>query len=105
MNRRRHVLLYTAPFCTECERARTLLERHGIAFEEIDLSADPERCCELEALTGGRSAPQVIVDGRPLGGFAELARLVGSGAFDAVGEDARFAGLPEGYHPVMIEGR
>jgi glutaredoxin 3 len=71
----RHVLLYTTPFCAECERARALLERRGIAFEEIDLGADPERCCELEALTGGRSAPQILIDGRPIGGFAELAAL------------------------------
>jgi glutaredoxin 3 len=71
----RRVVLYTAPFCAECERARALLERRGIAFEEIDLSADPGRCCELEVLTGGRSAPQIVIDGRPIGGFAELSAL------------------------------
>jgi glutaredoxin 3 len=71
--------LYTAPFCAECDGARALLERHGIEFEGIDLSRDPERCCALEALTGGRSAPQLVLDGRPLGGYAELAALARSG--------------------------
>ena len=71
-----------APFCAECERARALLERRGIAFEEIDLSADPDRCCELEALTGGRSAPQIVIDGRPIGGFAELSALDRAGGVD-----------------------
>jgi hypothetical protein len=33
------VELYTAPFCALCERARQLLARAGIAFEEIDLGA------------------------------------------------------------------
>jgi glutaredoxin 3 len=56
-------------------RARALLERRGIAFEKGDLSADPERCFELEALTGGRSAPQIVIDGRPIGGFAELSAV------------------------------
>jgi glutaredoxin 3 len=79
----RHVLLYTAPFCAECERARALLGRRGIAFEEVDLSADPERCCELEALTGGRSAPQIVIDGRPIGGFAELSALDRAGGVKA----------------------
>jgi glutaredoxin 3 len=68
--------LYTAPFCAECDRARTLLERNGIAFVEIDLSRDPERCCALQELTGGRSTPQLVLDGRPLGGYAELAAVI-----------------------------
>ena len=64
------VELYTAPFCANCDRARELLERAGIAFTEIDLSRDLERCCELKALTGGRSTPQIVIDGRPMGGYA-----------------------------------
>lgn len=67
------------PFCVECERARALLVRHGLDFDEIDLSADPGRCCELEALTGGRSAPQLVLDGRPIGGYAELAAVMRGG--------------------------
>jgi hypothetical protein len=31
--------------------------------------------CALQALTGGRSAPQIVLDGRPIGGFDELAAL------------------------------
>ena len=73
------VQLYTTPFCTVCERARQLLEQAGVTFEEIDLSSDAERCCELEALTGGKSAPQLAVDGRPIGGFDELAALQRNG--------------------------
>jgi glutaredoxin 3 len=69
------VELYTAPFCALCERARQLLERAAISFVEIGLSSDPERCCALEALTGGRSVPQIVIDGRPIGGFDELAAL------------------------------
>jgi glutaredoxin 3 len=73
------VQLYTTSFCALCARARQLLERAGVIFEEIDLSSVPERCCELEALTGGRSAPQLAVDGRPIGGFDELAALQRNG--------------------------
>ena len=73
------VELYTTPFCVLCERARQLLERAGIAFTEIDLSSDPERCCALEALTGGRSAPQIVIDGRPIGGLDALTALARSG--------------------------
>lgn len=79
------VQLYTAPFCAYCERARELLARRRIAFEEIDLSVDLKRCCELEALTGGRSVPQLVIDGRPIGGYAELAALDRSGGLKGAG--------------------
>ncbi len=35
--------------------------------------------CELEALTGGRSVPQLLVDGPSIGRFDELAPLERSG--------------------------
>jgi hypothetical protein len=42
------VQLYTGPFRVYCDPARgALLECRRIAFEEIDLSRDLERCCEL----------------------------------------------------------
>ena len=58
-----HAQLYTAPFCADCERARALLERTGITFEENDLSRDLECRCQLEALTGVRSVPQLARNG------------------------------------------
>ena len=69
---RPHAQLYTAPFCADCDRARALLERAEISFEELDLGRDLERCCQLEALTGGRSVPQLVPAGRAVGGLAEL---------------------------------
>ena len=77
------VELYTAPFCANCDRVRILLQQAGVAFTEIDLSRDTDRCCELEALTGGRSTPQVVIDGRPIGGYAELAALDRNGGLAA----------------------
>ena len=69
------VELYTTPFCVLCERSRQLLEHAGVAFTEIDLSSDPDRCCELAALTGGSSAPRIMIDGRPIGGHDALTAL------------------------------
>ena len=88
MTARQRVELYTAPFCASCDRARELLGRAGIAFTEIDLSRDLERCCELEALTGGRSTPQVVIDGRPIGGYAELTALDRTGGLQALARPA-----------------
>jgi glutaredoxin 3 len=69
------IQLYVSRFCAQCERAAELLERHGIAFEAIEVDG-PEGCCRLHELTGGRSVPQAVVDGRPVGGYDELAALL-----------------------------
>lgn len=103
------VELYTAPFCANCDRARELLERVGVAFAEIDLSRDLERCCELEALTGGRSTPQVVIDGRPIGGYAELAALDRTGGLRALAhaelEAAPVRGSTDGASPAGAHDR
>lgn len=77
MVQRRAIRLYVSRWCAECERAAALLERHGLAFEAIDVG-DAERCCRLHELTGGASVPQAVVDGRPLGGYDELAAWIQS---------------------------
>ena len=73
------VRLFVSRWCAQCERAAALLERHGIEAETVDVG-DPDGCCRLHELTGGASVPQVVVDGRPIGGYDELAALVRSGA-------------------------
>ena len=69
------IRLYVSRWCVQCERAVALLERQGLPFEAIDI-ADAEGCCRLHELTGGRSVPQAVVDGRHIGGYEELAALV-----------------------------
>jgi glutaredoxin 3 len=76
------IRLYISRWCIQCERAVALLERHGLPFETVDV-ADPDGCCRLHELTGGRSVPQAIVDGRPIGGYDELATLIRDASFAA----------------------
>ena len=70
-----HVVMYTTPWCGYCRRAKALLEERGIPFEEIDLDDDPAFRQTLFDLTGGWTVPQILIDGRPIGGYAELWRL------------------------------
>jgi glutaredoxin 3 len=66
------VTLYTTEACPFCVGAKTLLARRGIAYEEINLARDPDSREELARLTGMVTFPQIVIDGRPLGGFQEL---------------------------------
>jgi glutaredoxin 3 len=72
------IRLYVSRWCVQCQRAAALLRAHGLPFEAVDI-ADPQGCCRLHELTGGRSVPQAVVDGRPIGGYEELAVLIRGG--------------------------
>jgi glutaredoxin 3 len=66
------VVLFSTDACTFCAHARGLLRKRGVAFEEVDLGAQPELQAELASVTGLDSFPQIVVDGEPLGGLNEL---------------------------------
>ncbi|HKB92809.1 MAG TPA: glutaredoxin [Gaiellaceae bacterium] len=70
-----HVVMYTTPWCGYCRRAKALLEERGIPYEEIELDDDPAFRRKLMDLTGGWTVPQIVIDGRAIGGYAELWRL------------------------------
>ena len=70
------VVVYTMDYCPFYERAKSLLSRKGIAFEEILLSMDDDSAWdELERRSGMKTMPQIFADGRLIGGYTELAAL------------------------------
>ncbi len=73
------VEVYTTTYCAHCYRAKLLLYRRGIAYEEIDVTGDHEKRAWLVRTTGLRTVPQIFIDGKPIGGARELADLDKSG--------------------------
>ena len=69
------VQMYTTAWCGYCTRAKALLEDRGISYEEIRMDGDLEFRRKLLDLTGRWTVPQILVDGRPIGGFMELWQL------------------------------
>jgi glutathione-dependent peroxiredoxin len=65
------VTLFTRPGCPHCARAKALLERHGVPYDEIQLGRDATPR-SLRAVTGQDSVPQVYVGGRRIGGADAL---------------------------------
>jgi glutaredoxin 3 len=76
--------MYTTRWCGYCVRAKVLLDAKGIPYEEISLDGDPAFRERLEELTGGWTVPQILIDGRPIGGYTELWRLDREGGLDDV---------------------
>jgi glutaredoxin 3 len=78
------IQMYTTRWCGYCVRAKTLLDGKGLEYEEILMDEDPSFRETLHALTGGRTVPQILIDGKAIGGYTELWRLDRDGALDAL---------------------
>lgn len=70
------VEIYTTSYCPFCDRAKALLRRRKVKFEEIDVTDEPELRAEMVARTGGRrTVPEVFINGKFIGGYQELKAL------------------------------
>jgi len=77
------IQMYTTATCGYCHAAKAVLRREHLPFEEIDLTMDERGRAALVRRTGGQSFPQILVDGRPIGGFKELVQTLHAGGLDA----------------------
>ncbi len=78
------VQVYSKQQCPYCVRAKALLQKKGVAFEEIDVEHDDAKRAWLVEATGQRTVPQIFVDGRSLGGFADIDALDREGKLDPI---------------------
>ena len=77
--------VYSAAWCPDCREAKRFLERHQIAYTEIDIENTPGAAEEVMSHVGKRAIPQFVIDGkwvqpyRPGKGFLheEMAQLLG----------------------------
>jgi glutaredoxin 3 len=82
------VIVYSTDPCSFCARAKDLLDRRGVAYEEVNLAKDPAGRTALHERTGMLSFPQVLVDGEVLGGFRELVMADQSGRLEELAQPA-----------------
>jgi glutaredoxin 3 len=77
------VEIYSTMFCGYCARAKSLLERKGVAYENIDVMEDPSRRDEMiKRAGGGSTVPQIFIDGVHIGGSDDLVALDRAGRLD-----------------------
>ena len=74
--------VFTAPNCGYCERAKALLRAKGLAFAELDISAEKQRQVFQERLPRVRAVPQIFIAGKHIGGYEDLLLLEESGRLD-----------------------
>jgi glutaredoxin 3 len=77
------VTIYTTPICPYCARAKSLLAKKGVAFEEVDVMMDEKALGEMLAKSGGvRTVPQIFIGDTYVGGCDELYALERDGKLD-----------------------
>jgi glutaredoxin 3 len=79
------VEIYSTMWCGYCARARSLLQKKGVAFDDIDVEVDTSKRDEMVKRAGGRmTVPQIFIDGAHIGGSDELVALDRAGKLDTL---------------------
>jgi glutaredoxin 3 len=81
--------MYVTGWCPYCQRARGLLTKKGLAFNEINVDDEAKSREEMIARSGLRSVPQIFIGDRHIGGCDDLFALDGSGELDRLIQGAR----------------
>ena len=78
------VKIYTTQTCPYCVRAKRLLQKKNVPYEEIDVSWDDDARTKLVQRTGQRTVPQIFIGERHVGGSDDLYALEQRGELDAL---------------------
>ena len=77
------VIIYSTLMCPFCMKAKNLMDSKGVVYEEIFVDKDQSKLTEmLEKSNGKRSVPQIIINGKHVGGFDDLKALNDKGELD-----------------------
>lgn len=79
------VEMYTKWGCPYCSAAKQLFAAKGVEFEEYDVTmGGPKKAEMTERVPGARTVPQILIDGKPYGGFDDVNALEREGKLDPI---------------------
>jgi glutaredoxin 3 len=73
------VVVYTTRWCPYCIRAKGLLNRKGISFNEVPVDGDRALREDMAGRAGRTSVPQIWIGDQHIGGCDELYALERAG--------------------------
>ncbi|KGG16758.1 MULTISPECIES: glutaredoxin 3 [unclassified Prochlorococcus] len=77
------VEIYTWQYCPFCIRAKALLEKKRINFEEYPIDGDQEAHTKMSIRANGRTTvPQIFINEKGIGGCDELYELESTNQLD-----------------------
>jgi len=76
--------MYTTAVCPYCVRAKHLLARKGVEWEEIRIDLDYDQMRTMMTRSQRHTVPQIFIDDHHVGGFDDLAKLDAYGELDSM---------------------
>lgn len=70
-----NVVMYTTKICPYCVRAKFLLDKKGVQYQEIRIDQDHETMLEMVRRSRRNTVPQIFIDDYHVGGYDDLAAL------------------------------
>ena len=78
------VVIYSSDWCPYCIRAKQLLGKKGVTFDEIRVDGQPDVRAEMTRKARQTSVPQIWIGDTHVGGCDELYALERAGKLDAL---------------------
>ena len=78
------VQIYTTRFCPFCIRAKQLLDKKNVPYNEISVDGLPELRSEMNSRSGRHTVPQIWIGDQHIGGNDELWALDRNGKLDGL---------------------
>lgn len=78
------VTIYTTKVCPYCVRAKQLLDRKKIEYQEISAEDEAVREAMIEKAGGRRTVPQIFINNHHVGGCDDLYALDSAGKLDGM---------------------
>lgn len=77
------ITVYSGPNCPYCTKAKALLQKKNVAYNEFNVKEDSAKFSEMMERSGGRkSIPQIFINDRHIGGCDDLYALNDAGKLD-----------------------
>ncbi len=77
------VEIYTWQYCPFCIRAKALLDKKGINYQEYSIDGDQEaRSIMVDRANGRKTVPQIFINDEGIGGCEELYSLESTNQLD-----------------------
>ena len=70
-----NIVAYTSPGCRHCTTLKKLFARAGVEYNNVVVGDDISKLTFMETFPYADGFPYVIINGKPVGGLVETARL------------------------------
>ena len=81
MEKDKKIEVYSKEWCPYCTKAKAFLKSKGLDFREYDIKKE-NKMEEMFERTGNKTVPQIIINGKSIGGYDDMISLQKSGEFN-----------------------